>query len=417
MFVPIVIDPCQFYDYRYLWVYLKFLYHAHENGWALITTCEYKEWRDKRPISNVYDERFTSAHQYTVLSVEEEKEVPVYYINNAVFNDEYVKTGSRIGTQIDLLKNRNRVLENELFRLTKEIKKNHGKIEGFITWNAHYKSIDYLAQKFNIPVITMEFGLRFPEYFPTCYFTQHRMYGDAISNDEIQVFRDAVNDGLIEVLTKKELLAIFLEQNRICLLENNYDSKYEMGIATVHPLVPSIFAESSYTDIELIQDVRNQYSEDDILLRNHPGDEPYQAKYTLKNIDNSDFSSDFICNCKRITAQGSNILLEALLLGRTVYSHDVSAFQLFMKSDLSDKELEEIDDVSLNYLLFVYLSPYDIAFDNKYINWRIHENSPDKIFNYHIKHYLTKRGIPEETLKVDKNYRLKALLNYRRLQK
>lgn len=416
MFVPIVIDPCQFYDYRYLWVYLKYLYHAHENGWALITTCEYKEWRDKRPISNVYDEQFASAHQYELLSVKEEKEVPVYYINNDVFFDEYIKTGSKIGTQIDLLKNRNRVFEKELLRITKEIKKNCGEIEGFITWNAHYKSIDYLAHKFKIPVITMEFGLRFPEYFPTCYFTQRRMYGDAISNDDVQLFRNAVNDGLINVLTKTELLAVFLERNRLCILDNDYDPKYEMGIATVHPFVPSLFAESSYTDIELIQDVRNQYSEDDILLRNHPGDEPYQAKYTLKNIDNSEFSSDYIRNCKRITAQGSNILLEAMLLGSTVYSHDISPFQIFMKNDLSDKKLVEIDDVSMNYLLFVYFSPYDIAFDNKYINWRIHENSLDKIFNYHLKHYLTKRGIPEEALKIDKKDRLKAFLDYRRQQ-
>ena len=414
MFVPIVIDPCQFYDYRYLWVYLKFLYHAHENGWALITTCEYKEWRDKRPISNVYDERFTSAHQYTVLSVEEEKEVPVYYINNAVFNDEYVKTGSRIGTQIDLLKNRNRVLENELFRLAKEIKKIHGEIEGFITWNAHYKSIDYLAQKMKVPVITMEFALRFPEYFPTCYFTRHRMYGDAISYVEVRKFRDVVNNGLIDVLTKKELLAIFLNNNRLDLLKNVYDPKYEMGIATVHPFVPSLFAESSYTDIELIQDVRNHYSEDDILLRNHPGDEPYQAKYTLKNNDDSEFSSDFILKCKRIAAQGSNILLEALLLGRTVYSHDISAFQLFLKDNLSDKKLSEIDDISLNYLLLVYLAPFDIAFDKKYIDWRIHENSPDKIYMYHIKHYLSERGISEEVLSVDKKDRLETILNYRR---
>ncbi len=147
MFVPIVIDPCQFYDYRYLWVYLKYLYHAHENGWAVITTCEYKEWRNRRPISNVYDEQFADAHQYKVLSAEEENEVPVYFINEDIFKDIYQQTGSKIGVRIELLRNRNRLFEKELFRIVKEINNSHDKIEGFITWNAHYKSIDYLAKK------------------------------------------------------------------------------------------------------------------------------------------------------------------------------------------------------------------------------------------------------------------------------
>ncbi len=260
----------------------------------------------------------------------------------------------------------------------------------------------------------MEFGLRFPEFYPTCYFTQHRLYGDGITAAEIQEFRKAVNDGAINILSKSELLAVFLEPGRLDLIEKTYVPKYEMGIATVHPMVPSLFAESEYTDIELIQDVRNQYSEDDILLRNHPGDEPYQAKYNLKNNDDSYFSSDFILNCKRVTAQGSNILLEAMLFGRTVYSHDISLFQIMMKNDLSDKELTEADDLALNYLLFVHLSPYDIAFDREYINWRINERSLYEIFSYHLKHYFSARGIPVDVLFLGENDRLKALLNHRR---
>ena len=71
----------------------------------------------------------------------------------------------------------------------------------------------------------------------------------------------------------------------------------------------------------------------------HPGEEPYQATYGFKNQDYHKTPIPFIQNCESIAAQGSNILFEAMLWGKPVYSHDVSPFAQFSEKIFPIKKI------------------------------------------------------------------------------
>lgn len=415
MYVPIIIDPCEFYDYRYLWEYLMYQYHCSIHNWPIITEEAYRDYRSKRPISNVYEEDFCRLHQYLILSKEKEASINKYYLDSSIFRELEIKQGSKLGAKLYLLQHRYKPLEKAIIRILKQIKRDTGKnIKGVLNWNAHFLSVRYAAQKLGIPVITNEFSLRFPEYYPLGYFCKSDIY----ASDELQRlyenFLKHKSEISFSLLSRKEILALILEECRLECLDNAdaTEAEYEIGIAGCHPMIPTFFAKSTYTDLELIGDVRNQYAEEDILFRKHPGDEPYQANYTLQNRDESKYASEYILRCKRIAAIGSNTILEALLWGRTVYTNHISPFHIFCNSSLEQKDENIISDEALNFVLFGYLIPYNKMFDPDYMEWRLHEDDVAHIVEENIKYCFKERGIPSEVIYMEHRY--EHILTYRK---
>lgn len=416
MYVPIIIDPCFFYEYRYLWVYLMYEYHCFQNNWPLITEECYRDYKMKRPVSNVYEAEFCNLHQYRVLEEQEANKVKKYYISSDILENLAKKCGSKQGARLYLLQNRYKPLEKEIKRLLYQIWRDTGiKPKGILNWNAHFVSVRYVANKMKIPVITNEFALRFPEYFPLGYFCK----GDIYETKEIDVmykqFQKNKTSFSYPLLRRKEILALLLDKSRLEILERLEIElpNYEIGIAGCHPFIPTLFAKSSYTDLELIEDVRAQYAETDILFRKHPGDEPYQADYTLLNNDTSQYASDFILDCKRITAIGSNAILEALLLGKIVYTNSVSPFSLFCLDSLEDKEGHPVDDDVLNFILFGYLVPYNKMFDTNFMSFRIKESNICHIIESNMVHCFEEQGVPSDVLHLTQN-RYEEILKYRK---
>ncbi len=416
MYVPIVIDPCAFYEYRYLWEYLKYEYHCYQNNWPIVACEKYQYYREKRPISNVYEDEFCRLHQYKVLSGEEEASVKKYFIPEIVFQELEQKCGSKLGMKLFLLKNRYKPLEKAVKNILLQIQKDTGKkIKGILNWNAHFVSIRYVAEKMKIPVITNEFSIRFPEYYPLGYFSQkeiydteeiNMLYGKYLQEKERLSFRQ---------LSRKEILALLIDKERMDELDKliNTIPEYEIGIAGCHPLIATFFAKSTYTDLELIEDVRQRYSEEDILFRKHPGDEPYQAEYTVRNRDTSRYASEFLVKCKRITAVGSNILLEAMLWGKVAYSKDISPYTIFCEKSLDNKENISVEDDILNVIFFGYLVPYNQMFNEAYMDWRIEEDNIIKIMEKNVKYYFHEMNIPESVLEMTED-RYEKILSYKR---
>lgn len=414
MFIPIVIDPCSFYDYRYLWEYLKNLYHCRENGWPIIAGEEYKYYKERRKISNVYEENFTNMHQYRILTPAEEKKVKKYFIPESVYKDLMRKEKSKLGCKLFLLKSRYKPFERVIKKIICKIKKDfHEPIEGFLIWNSCYKSIRYLAGKSGIPIITNEFSIRFPEFYPLSYFCLEDIYGQREIYNYYQRFLKEKKAIKTELLTREELLALFLDAKRTDIFEDR-EAIYEMGIAGCHPLIATFFSKSTYTDLELIEDVRLEYSEDDILFRKHPGDEPYQADYTLRNKDDSLYASTFIKKCKRITAHGSNILLEAMLWGKPIYSRDISPFTCFGEISLHNKNTARVSDEVLNFILLVYLVPYNKVWDENFIRWRLREKRTDQIYKANLEYYFREMDYPIEILRLNREERIQRMIKLRR---
>ena len=416
MYIPIIIDPCSFYKTRYLWEYLKYLYHCKENQWPIISTEYFIDYRENIPYSNVYEEEFYNVHQYKILNEAEESSVLRYVIPNFIFEDLEKELGSKLAVSLYLLANRYRPLERELTKILKRIEKDtKRKIKGFMNWNTHFKSVYYLGKKNKNVVITNEFAIRFPDYRPTAYFCYDEIYShDEIMNRYWDFQKSKRNLG-VELFSRKELLGLFLQASKLFYLtESSQLEKYEIGIAGCHPLISTFFVKSQYTDLELIQDVRNVYSEEDILFRKHPGDEPYQAFYTVKNRDESQSAIEFILKCKRITAQGSNILLEAMLWGKMVYSRDVSPYTKWCESSLENKISPIVEEDFLNYVLLCYLVPYELICDKEYLKWRETNPNEKELFWYHLRFYLKQENLDESILYLARNNRYKKILKERR---
>lgn len=377
---------------------------------------QYKNYREERPISNVYEEDFCDLHQYRLLSKVEDEGVKKYYIPKTVFFKLEEKCGSKLGMKIFLLKYRYKPLEKAIKSILIQIQKDTGKkIKGILNWNAHFISIRYIAEKMHIPVITNEFAIRFPEYYSLGYFSKKDIY----ETEEIEaLYACYIREKKrlsFPLLSRQEILALFLKKERLEELENleKAVSEYEIGIAGCHPLIATFFAKSTYTDIELIEDVRKLYREEDILFRKHPGDEPYQARYTLRNVDQSKYASDFLVKCKRITAVGSNILLEAMLWGKKVFSKNISPYTIFCEKNLSYKENGTIEDSVLNFIFFGYLIPYNRMFDEAYMDWKMEENDIIKVMEKNIRYYFQEMEIPENVLMLQEG-RYEKIISFKR---
>ena len=395
--------------------YLRYLYICYENKWSLVASGEFAFYRQKRPISNVYDTEFCKKHQYSVLSEAEENSVPRFFIDPHIFDSLQKSNGSLFETKLFLLKNRFKPLEKELSRiLFTIIKSTRKKIDGIIIWNSCYKSVRTVAKKMGIPVITSEFAIRFPEFYNLSFFCRDEIYSQGEIKKLFFRFKREITHLDVELFTREELLAIFLNKELLNLLEEKHSELYEMGIAGGHPVITTFFSKTMYTDLELIEDVRKEYSEEDIIFRKHPGDEPYQAFYTVKNQDCSKFSSEFIQKCKRIAAIGSNTLLEAMLWGKPIYSPKILSYTQWGEKDISQKNVKPVSDIVLNFILLVYLIPYNKGSDKEYLGWRLKEKRSDILFMNHAAYYFKERGIPIEVLYLNKEKRRSEILRYRR---
>lgn len=416
MFVPIIIDPNGFYDYRYLWVYLKYIYHCSKNEWPIIADEEFRIYKEKRPISNVYEDKFMNAHQYCLLSSEDEERVDKFYIPSRLFEPLIKKCGSRLGARLFLLSNRYKPLEQYLKCLLKKIERKEAeKISGILIWNSGFVSIRYVADKMKIPVITSEFSIRFPEYYTLAYLCKDELFSCKEIQSMYMSFRRQKSDLDFPMLTRKELLALFIVSEYIDEIDRDVNEEYEMGIAGCHPFIPTFFVKNTYTDLELIEDVRKRYSEDDIIFRQHPGDEPYNAQYRMKNYDNSEKTFDFIRRCKRMTAIGSNIILESIMWGKPTYTNKISPYYYFTEKNLDNKNTEIVNDEILNFILLGYMVPYNRLFDENFILERLAERNIAKIIKKNVEYYFKEMNIPIDVL-YDTENRYERIKSYRKKQ-
>lgn len=409
MFLPIIIDPFAFDDMRYMWVYQKNLYHAYKNGSAIIAQARYAENRE------VWSDELKARHQFRSLTPEEDASVDKYFIPETIFDDLREEQGSELGAKLFLLTHRYPPLEEVLEKFFDQISAKE-KIEGVFNWAAHTESVKYVANKRGIPVLTSEFSLRFPNYRPLCYLS----YGDILQETEIaeryQKFLSCRDQIDFELFSRRELLALFLDDSVVNYLRcYKMHPQYEVGVAGLHPLISTLFAKTTFTDLELAQNVRKNYAEKDILFRKHPGEEPYQATYGFRNLDTHKSPIPFILNSRRIAAQGSNIIFEAMLWNRGVYSRDGSPFAQFAERDFSERALQKVDETFLNFVLFCYFIPMEKLWDPDYLRWRNTGPSETDIFARHTQVYFGEKNISADILRLPKHKRLKALMKIRGL--
>lgn len=393
MIVPIVLYPF-LEEIEYEWLFLKFFNFAYENNMPIIAgeyffknpQNEYKI--DTRYISGVrtpsYDQILNSDIQKISLSFMEEL---------------IIEKGSRKNAFSFIVKNSYKPFKDEIVKALDNIEEKHStKIKQIILWGIRYKSIDEIAEKRGINVIIMELApLRRPTFRNLAYFSFDDPHGpNSRLYENYQEFCDESNTNDLPLLCRKEILGLLLSDQYIKYINLlDLESKYKIGFACSSDISQIFFEEENIDYNEkLLNEITNIFSKDEILVRN----KKYKTEKILNYIeDDSDMSIEFIAKCESIAMVYSNMLIEAILMGKAIYSlAKKSQLKSFCMKELSDKEKYVVEDKFVNYLIFVHFVPYELINDMDYIEWRLTNPKQTEIFKLHLNYYL-------EIFNIDKN--------------
>ena len=414
MFIPIVLDFENNGLKFMLLKYLRFFDMCKQNNWAIITHEEFDKYEMNFPNRNEYKETMMKQYGYSLYSQEERKEVQQFFIKKEFYEKLFKKYGSELECALQLLNNRDEELEEIVEQFIQELYNQGETIEGILYFAACPLSIKEVAKKHNIPMVAYETGpIRSANYrCTTSYFCNNGLY----DTNEIQSRFDNFKTQMPElpIFSREEILTMFLEQKNLGYVSMiDKTPKYEIGIAGGCALVVPYFAINKYMDHELVDDILEIYHPKDILVRLHPGD-MYKATYRLPKYDATSTPFPFLINSKRIAAVGSNLLFEAMLWKRVPCSlTKVMPASILCNEDyISVAEKEDVEEF-VNFFIFGFLVPSELAYDEEYLRWRNSKPSEKEIYMLHLKFYMEKFGLTEEWLEKDSEIRLSLLRMYR----
>ena len=417
MFVPIVLD-FENNGLKFLLLkYLRFLHHCIENNWLIITHAEFEKYELNFPNRNEYSQKMMKDYEYSLYSKEERASVKQYFISSEYFEKLEKKAGSKLESALYLLNNNDSELEDILDTFVADIYASGEKIEGFLYFAACPLSVKKIAQKNNIPLIAYETGpIRMSNYrCKTSYFCNEGLYTTNEVENRFEKFKKELktNDS-IPIFTRREILALFLSDNNLKYLSLiDKTPEYEIGVAGGCALVVPYFAIDKYMDHELVDDVLDIYKPQDIFFRLHPGD-MYKSTYRLHHYDITPNPFVFLLNSKRIAAVGSNLLFEAMLWERIPCCKTSVMPATFMcEKNYKANTVSEDMELFVNFYVFSFLVPYELACNEAYMKWRLSQPSETEIYMQNIMYYMDKFELSEEWLNLKSEERFNMLKLYR----
>lgn len=419
MFLPIILDIENYGPKFMLLKYLCFLDKAYQNGWSIVTHEEFDKYELNFPGRNEYKKEMMNKYGYSLYSYEERKKVKHYFVPAKFYKDLENEKGSKLEAMISLLNEENAYFEKIMRGIFCEILSTGEKIDAVLYYAACPYSLKKLCEELKIPMIAYETGpIRRDNYrCDLSYFCKEGVYTTKEIEERYRQFQIEYSKSK-EILTfsREEILCMFLTHNNLGYLSQiDRVPKYEIGIAGSCALVVPFFAQNKYMDNELINDVFSAYNYKyhQVLIRFHPFD-IYTATYRIGKVDGSASPFPFLIQSKRIAAVASNVLLEAMLWKRIPCSRTkIMPANLKCYNDyLADKEFEDVE-LFVNFFIFGFMVPMELAYDKEYISWRLTDPSEKEIYLYHLKFYLNKFALSQEWALLENEVRLKMLKMYR----
>ena len=282
-------------------------------------------------------------------------------------------------------------LVNILDKKMKIILKEHEDIKYIIVWRFN-ASIAKICKKYNIGLINMEMaGFRKPSYnFTLSYFQHENKFSDIEFNKRYEKFMDEIKDKKVDMLTRSQLIKLMVSKDEIARMEEEqYYTGFAMGLAKDYDTLST----KSKTNNEIMEDLSKYEKKAGVLIRKHPANYHYVYDHEKDfSLDDSVSSIQFISKCHRVVSSVSNTGLEALLFGKTSFILGEMPFKRFgyQSLDYNDEYIINIKD--LNFLLFCFFVPYEIALTNKYLEFRDSNPSEIEIYEYHYKYIMDKYG-------------------------
>ena len=403
---------------EHMWIFYKYLYFCEQYNYPIIATDIYfNEYK------NVVNEEVYNNFLFKKVNNEFKDKMKKYSIDSSLKKSKLNKENlfdleCADLTTIDL------DLEIKIEQIINKIKKDYGSTEKIIliTWKT-CATLDKVAKKQGIKVIYQEVStIRNGQYNDTlCYFSFNPKYNDD-QRKNYQKFLSSSDK--LKILTPMEILSLFLPDEKMLILkELKKIPKYLIGFC---PMPNKDVLSNTYKNEEesiTIANIKEKYDDKNVSYRCHPN---YKTDIDLGewSLDHNKYSYEWILENCIIVTYISNLGFEAMLYGRTpvVLSENMPwSFITTNNSKLLGEGGQSGDNYFINYMMFGYFVPIELAFDKDYILWRCNNPSIEEIYNKNIDFILKKRGLKKETLslyQILKSYRgfseenIKELENY-----
>lgn len=411
MFVPIIMTLDPSCEIPAMWVFHKLVSIGKGFRWPIVAQKDYFDAYKTFEVPSVFREWFdTPLDTMGVLENIIPIEIPEDIINN--YLEQYPsQTDAYVNS---FIKDWPEIVEY-LFGKLNEIVISEGKsIEGLILFK-YYRCFECLAEKLNVPTFYFELGLRVPDYRNTFYWSRSGLQGKAGFAERFTRFhRESMEDPVL-VLEAKEILALFLKEDKLDYLNICTPKEYEFGILGGYSIPMPSTAFNQITLAEELKLVRRWYSDDKIIIKKHPGD-PLDASPRFHNIEKNEVTSaQFIQKCKRIACAGSNTTFEAALYGVPAYDLGWSQYSFISNISLRELSDELPDKLKLSFVAFSCLAPLELLKDVDYIRKLLGLSSELEIYKQNLEYYLREYGLTYEQL-LNADNRLELILKSR-LQK
>ena len=372
--------------------FYKFLYYCQENDWPILAQEEYYEkptiQEKKYPIKLQEVSKINDIPSIKSIKVKENNKYIITKQETELVFKEYKDKDE---AWIKMMNIPNNTLLKILEEKLKVILKNHKQLKYIVIWR-HNATIEELCKKNNLSLINMEMaGFRKPSYnFTLCYFQHISKYEEDELNERYEKFLKETKKEKLEMLTRDQLIKLLVSKEEI---ENMQEEKYYSGFAMGLAKDFDTIATNSKTNADIMEDLAKYEKKSSVLIRKHPSN--YHYKYAYENeftLDKSISSIQFISKCHRIISSVSNISVEAMLFGKTTFILGKMPFKRFGYDSLEYNDEYVISMKDLNFLIFGFFVPYEIALSNEYLEFRDKNPSEIEIYKYHYNYIMNKYG-------------------------
>jgi hypothetical protein len=156
----------------------------------------------------------------------------------------------------------------------------------------------------------------------------------------------------------------------------------------------------------------NEDLKNSMIIREHPG----HNDFTGVEKDMSRYSADFISKCKIIVSAGSNVTVEAMVMGKNVVDFSDIFVSSFVYKSIDDIDKPHLyDDWYINFLFFSVFVPIERLFDREYVAWRKTEPKEYEIFNenldYFFNHFVDSGITVKDLSDFEKVYEMRCVPN------
>ena len=383
------------------WFFYKAVTYAKRKKWPVIAKEDYflEYEKQKKIFPNFFDEKNADIMGYDIPTEQELKKVYQIAIHKEMENRRISEAGSSSDAYVKSFVEGWEDVENYICDAICEYEKNGEFVDGFICL-AHLKFVQNVADRLGKKVFYLEWSpFRYSIYRNAAYFDEGMSY---LHYYDRYVKFEQMRTSDIPILSRKEIMAMFLDHDYLYYLEKNFkEDIYEIGIAGTYNNIVETRAYTNYDMLEELNHCRKKFTEKSIATRYHPGD-PLKAK--INAICEQDGALlDFIFKCKRVVSINSNVEFEAMLCGKPAYDESgYTRYVGFINQSIAKLEDKVISDEAISFLAFTIFVPYELVDCDEYIKFRLSNPSDIELYMYHLDYYMKCLGLNKTLFDLDR---------------